>query len=366
MSETKIEALIKQEAIRIGFHLAGICSVGEGETVPFLETWLKNNFHGAMKYMENPKRGSPQAVLPSIRTMVVVGLNYRWPEGAVPDQEGMISKYAWSGDYHRIIKPMLAELARFIDHASPDASARAYVDTGPIVEKHWAQKAGLGWIGKHTNVINQQGSSWFFLGVILTGLALEPDPPAEDHCGTCIQCIEACPTGAIVQPYMLDARLCISYLTIELRESIPRELRPLIGNRIFGCDDCQDVCPWNRFAYAGDPRFNPKQEVLTARLRDYLQLSPEEFRTRFARTNVLRAKYRGFLRNCLVAAGNAKSSELRCDIEQHLKSDDEMIREHAVWALAQFDDAESRDCLQELRTKETSAAVLEELNHWLG
>jgi epoxyqueuosine reductase len=169
-----------------------------------------------------------------------------------------------------------------------------------------------------------------------------------------------------VQPYVLDARLCISYLTIELRESIPRELRSLIGNRIFGCDDCQDVCPWNRFAYAGDPRFNPRPEVLEARLRDYLRLSEEEFRTRFAQTNVLRAKHRGFLRNCLVAAGNVKSSELRSDIEHHLKSKDEMIREHAVWALAQFGDAESRERLQQARKDETSAAVMEELNHWLG
>jgi len=366
MTGTKIEALIKQEALRIGFHLVGICSVEEGETVPFLETWLKNNFHGEMKYMENPKRSMPHSVLPSIRTMVVVGLNYRWPEGTIPEQEGMISKYAWSADYHKILKPMLEELAGFIDQVSSDPSARAYVDTGPIVEKHWAQKAGLGWIGKHTNVLHQQGSSWFFLGIILTGLELEPDAPAEDHCGTCSQCIEACPTRAIVQPYVLDARLCISYLTIELRDSIPRELRSLIGNRIFGCDDCQDVCPWNRFAYAGDPRFNPGPEVLAARLRDYLRMTADEFRTRFAQTNVLRAKHRGFLRNCLVAAGNAKNSELRSEIEQHLKSDDEMIREHAVWALAQFGDAESRDRLQQVRREETSSAVLEELNHWLG
>jgi epoxyqueuosine reductase len=365
MTDMKIEASIKKEALRIGFHLAGICSVTEGETIPFLENWLKNHFHGEMKYMENPKRSLPHSVLPSLRTMVVVGLNYRWPEESDGDQEGMISKYAWSADYHNIMKPMLEELARFIQQASPDHATRAYVDTGPIVEKHWAQKAGIGWIGKHTNVLNQQGSSWFFLGVVLTDAELQPDLPAEDHCGTCTQCIEACPTRAIVQPYVLDARLCISYLTIELRDSIPRELRTLIGNRIFGCDDCQDVCPWNRFAYAGDPRFNPRPEVLAARLRDYLRLSEPEFRTRFAQTNVLRAKHRGFLRNCLVAAGNVKSAELRSEIEHHLKSDDEMIREHAVWAMAQFDDAESRNRLQEARKEETSAVVLEELNHWL-
>jgi len=261
---------------------------------------------------------------------------------------------------------MLEELAESIRRLLPSNEFRSYVDTGPVVEKYWAQKAGLGWIGKHTNVINREGSSWFFLGVILTDAKLEPDAPATDHCGTCSRCIEICPTRAIVEPYVLDARLCISYLTIELRDSIPRELRSSIGHRIFGCDDCQDVCPWNRFAYAGDPRFTPKAEILSATLRDYLRLTPDAFRARFAGTNVLRAKYRGFLRNCLVASGNARKPELREEIERHLKSDDEMIREHAVWALAQFQDPQARALLEEMRRNEVSQVVLEEINHWLS
>lgn len=362
MPGRKIEDLIKTEARRIGFHLAGICSVGEGERVPFLQSWLEENYHGSMKYMENPKRSAPHEVVPSLRTMVVVGLNYRWPEGSAAEQDAMISKYAWGVDYHRVMKPMLQNLASAIEQLSGSETMKAYVDTGPVVEKFWAQKAGLGWIGKHTNLLNRDGSSWFFLGVILTDLNLEPDQPGEDHCGTCVRCIEICPTRAIVQPYVLDARLCISYLTIELRESIPRHLRSQIGNRIFGCDDCQDVCPWNRFAYAGDPRFNPKSEVLTARLVEYLQLSAEQFRSVFAESNVLRAKYRGFIRNCLVAAGNAKRPELRNAIEQHLDSDDEMIREHAVWALAKFEDNASRERLLRMRGNETSAAVIQEIN----
>ncbi len=366
MTEAKIEVLIKEEARRIGFHLVGICSIEEGETVPFLETWLRQNFHGSMRYMENPKRSAPAGVLSSIRTMVVVGLNYRWPEEVNLEQDGMISKYAWGADYHKVMKPMLQDLAGVIERFSSDREVRAYVDTGPVVEKYWAQKAGLGWIGKHTNVLNREGSSWFFLGVLLTDFQMDADRPGEDHCGTCVQCIEACPTRAIVQPYVLDARLCISYLTIELRDSIPRDLRSLIGNRIFGCDDCQDVCPWNRFAHAGDPRFNPKQEFLSARLIDYLDLGPDEFRTQFAQTNVLRAKHRGFLRNCLVAAGNARRPELRGAIERHLESNDEMIREHAVWALAQFKDSAARDVLRKMSTRETSASVLEELNHSLS
>ena len=163
---------------------------------------------------------TPAALLPplysaGIRTMIVVGLNYRWPENLEQPQEAMISKYAWAEDYHKVMLPMLQDLAAQIQQLSPEAATKVYVDTGPIVEKHWAQKAGVGWIGKHTNVFNQKGSSWMFLGEVLTDLLLEPDPPAEDHCGTCVQCIEACPTGAIVAPYVLDSRLCISYLTIE-------------------------------------------------------------------------------------------------------------------------------------------------------
>jgi epoxyqueuosine reductase len=248
----------------------------------------------------------------------------------------MVSKYAWASDYHQVMLPMLEQLESSLRELAPDARSKVYVDTGPISEKYWAQKAGVGWIGKHTNIINQEGSSWFFVGVILTDLKLQPDQPAIDHCGTCERCIEACPTRAIIAPYVLDARLCISYLTIELRESIPVELRPLIGNRIFGCDDCQDVCPWNRFAQVGDARFNPRPEILGATLSEYLNFTPEEFRTRFKGTNVLRAKYRGFIRNCLVAAGNSKRPELREDVARHLQSEDEMIREHAQWAMDQL------------------------------
>jgi epoxyqueuosine reductase len=331
-----LEQQLKQKALEIGFSQVGICSVDEREEVEHLSEWISKGFHGQMQYMENPKRTNPGEVLPDCNTIIIVLLNYRWPEGADQPQEAMISKYAWATDYHRVMLPMLEQLNAYLKELAPDVASKAYVDTGPISEKYWAQKSGVGWIGKHTNVLNQQGSSWFFIGVLLTDLKLQPDQPVEDHCGTCARCIEACPTRAIVAPYVLDSRLCISYLTIELRESIPVELRPLIGNRIFGCDDCQDVCPWNRFAYAGDPRFNPRPEILAATLGEYLQFTPEEFRSRFQGTNVLRAKYRGFIRNCLVAAGNSKRPELRNEISRHLQSEDEMIREHAEWAMQQL------------------------------
>lgn len=328
-----IEEKLKEKALQIGFSRVGICRVDPNEQVNQLSEWLSKNYHGRMQYMENPKRISPRYVFKDCNTIIIVLLNYRWPEGSDQQQEAMISKYAWATDYHRVMLPMLEELSDFLISEVPGACAKAYVDTGPISEKYWAQKAGVGWIGKHTNVLSQQGSSWFFIGVLLTDLILEPDSPATDHCGTCSACIEACPTRAIVAPYVLDSRLCISYLTIELRDSVPVELRPLIGNRIFGCDDCQDVCPWNRFAYAGDPRFNPRAEILGATLKEYLAMTPEQFRKRFEGTNVLRAKYRGFIRNCLIAAGNSNRPELRQDVEQHLCSDDEMIREHTLWAL---------------------------------
>lgn len=356
-----LEETIRARALALGFTHAGLCRVDSGEVVPHLEEWLAGEKHGRMKYMENPRRLSPDAVLAGVRTILVVTLNYRWPEGADAAQEGMVSRYAWAGDYHDVMKPMLNQLAEAFRQLVPDASIKTYVDTGPVAEKYWAQKAGLGWIGKHTNVLAREGCSWFFIGVLLTDAELKPDAPGENHCGTCERCIEACPTRAITAPYQLDARLCISYLTIELRESIPRNLRPMIGHRIFGCDDCQDVCPWNRFARAGDPRFTPRPDILSATLAAYLRQTPAEFKSFFSGTNVLRARYRGFIRNCLVAAGNSHRLDLVPSVLPHLGSDDEMVREHAAWALGCLRCEASRDALNERRIVEASPAVLEEI-----
>lgn len=358
----EVEEIVRARALATGFTRAGICRVEPGETVPHLSQWLQQQRHGTMRYMEDPRRLSPEHVLPGVRTMIVVTLNYRWPDGSDQAQEGMISRYAWAADYHRVMTPMLEELASALKRIFPGAGARVYVDTGPVTEKYWAQKAGVGWIGKHTNVLAQQGSSWFFIGVVLTDAQLRPDPPAEEHCGTCERCIEACPTRAITAPYQLDARLCISYLTIELRGSIPRELRQGIGHRIFGCDDCQDVCPWNRFAFAGDPRFTPRPEVLASTLSQYLSLTRSQFVALFEKTNVLRAKYRGFLRNCLVAAGNSGRKELAGNVIRHLNSEDEMLREHAAWALGKLRSTDAAAALQSRRIVESSPVVIEEID----
>jgi epoxyqueuosine reductase len=198
MQQGKIESMIKDCARAQGFDLVGICSANSTELTGRLTEWLERNYHGEMKYMENPVRSHPAGAMQDVRTMIVVGLNYRWRDSDAREQEAMISKYTWGGDYHRIMKPMLESLASEISRLLPANQFRAYVDTGPIAEKHWAEKAGLGWTGKHTNILNQKGSSWFFLGVVMSDAELEPDQPAENHCGTCVHCIVACPTGAIV------------------------------------------------------------------------------------------------------------------------------------------------------------------------
>jgi epoxyqueuosine reductase len=334
------EEAIKREARRLGFSHAGICAVGGEERVPFLREWLRQGFQGTMTWMEDPRRQAPRCVLDRVRSIVVVGMSYHRPEYGEPP-EAVVSRYARGADYHDVMRPLLRELAGFIAACSPGTVVKTWVDTGPVAEKYWACRAGIGWIGKHTNLISRRGGSWLFLGALLTDLELEPDLPARGFCGTCTRCIEACPTRAIVSPGVLDARLCISYLTIELRGPIPPELRPLIGGRIFGCDDCQEVCPWNRFAFNGDRRLAPDPDLPAPALADHLQLGPDDFRRRFAGTCVLRARYRGFIRNCLVAAGNLRKPELRPHLARWAGSDDAMLQEHAVWALAQYEQPQS-------------------------
>ena len=276
-----------------------------------LTHWLEQGFHGSMVWMERDpqRRADPTKVLPGCLSMIVVGMNYFTDH--MPDethQAGRIARYAWGNDYHDLMSTRLRELEKFIHTQVPDIQTRSYVDTGPIMEKAWAQEAGIGWIGKHTNVVSTSYGSWLLLGEILTTLDLEPDEPATDLCGSCSLCIQACPTDAIVEPYQLDAELCISYLTIEHRgpmTDIAPELRKKIGNRIFGCDDCLDICPFNVNAQPTlESSFQPSSWTLHPPLSQLASLSQEKFLTMTKGSPLRRPKYDGFLRNAQIALQN--------------------------------------------------------------
>jgi epoxyqueuosine reductase len=325
---------IKAEARALGFDSVGISRVTEsgepsaGSNQPIssllypvtplshhlfsrLAEWLQRGYHGTMAWMtrDPSRRADPQQVLPGCRSMVSVGMNY-YTDNRANEQPGMgrIARYAWGKDYHTVMSQRLSQLEAKIAVLAPGATTRSYVDTGPIMEKAWAQQAGLGWIGKHSNLVSTECGSWLLLGEILTTLDLEPDEPATDLCGSCTLCIQACPTGAIVEPYVVDARLCISYLTIELRgsrETIPNELASQMGNRIFGCDDCLDVCPFNlRSDATSEPAFAPTPLTLAPSLQALAQISEESFATTFRESPIKRTKRSGLLRNIEIAQAN--------------------------------------------------------------
>jgi epoxyqueuosine reductase len=302
------------------------CRVVEGARPPphaaEWREWLAQGRHGGMTYLERTadKRADPTLVLPGVRSIVLLAASYHLgPEpAAAPAADavprGVIARYARHADYHEVLAPALRELSQFIDRQGPpDTRSIWYTDTGPVLERDLAQRAGLGFVGKHTNLIGRSLGNWFLLAEILTTAEIEPDGPEPNRCGHCTRCLSACPTSAITAPFQLDARRCISYLTIELKGSIPEELRPAIGRRIFGCDDCLEVCPWNRFAREGRLlREHRRPELDGPGLTDLLSLSPDAFKRRFAGTPLERPKRRGLLRNVAVALGNvADRSALR-------------------------------------------------------
>ena len=269
-----LNLLVKQKALETGFDMVGIAPLGVWKDLDFARRWVEQGYGGEMHYLQNPKRDDPRQVLPSAQSVVCVGLIYNAPlpysteiaekaaipcvrpganqrphlarDGSEAPTRGWISRYGWGEDYHEILRTKLEKLREAIENVAPGAETRVYVDTGPVVERAFARYSGIGWMGKNTCLINQTKGSWFFLGVLLTNLHLEPDLPAADRCGSCTRCLDACPTGALVKPYVMDASRCIAYFTIELKGSIPEEYRPAIGSNVFGCDICQDVCPWNR------------------------------------------------------------------------------------------------------------------------
>jgi len=309
-----LSAVIRQEAIALGFDAVGISSVARSHSATLLdrlEEWLARRYHGTMAWLarDPSRRADPTVVLPDCRSIVSVGLNYDTGHRATEGPGfGRIARYAWGRDYHRTLGERLTHLESRIKALAPKAETRVYVDTGPIMEKAWAQRAGLGWIGKHSNLVSTQHGSWLLLGEVLTTLDLTPDEPATDLCGSCRLCIQACPTGAIVEPYVVDAQRCISYLTIEFRgaeDLIAQETRQRMGNHIFGCDDCLDVCPFNLQAEGkADEAFSPTPVSLAPRLSELAELTDEAFTEQFRDSPIRRAKRNGLLRNVAIAQQN--------------------------------------------------------------
>ncbi len=324
-----------------GFDRCAVAPVEELPAALRLEEWLARGMHGSMQWMarNTRRRSDPRQVLPGARSVVMVAMNYHTEVASThaPDQ-GCISRYAWGTEYHGILGKRLEAFYADLQGSFSGLRGRCYVDTGPVLEKAWAERAGLGWIGKHTNVINRDVGSWIFLGALILDVELEGGERHRDYCGTCTACIEVCPTAAIVAPYVLDARRCISYLTIENRGPIPLEFRRDMGNRIFGCDDCQDVCPWNRFAHesAQAQAFAPLDGNESPDLIELFELDGKAFRSRFKGSPVLRAKHRGFIRNVAIALGNSNNPAAIPALTQRLDDAEELVRGHVAWALGEL------------------------------
>lgn len=338
---------LKQELSALTQSLGfALCRVAPASPPPHADAflqWLEDGRHGEMAWLERNKerRTAPQLVLPGAQSVIVLAMNY-W-QGAPPPPlagqppsgpRGRIARYAWNDDYHDLIEPKLRQIDSFLE--SHGGKQRYYVDTGPILERDYGALSGVGWQGKSTMLIHPQLGTWFFLSELLTTLELPADTPQADRCGRCTRCISACPTGAITAPHQLDARRCVSYLTIELKGSIPEAMRPLIGDRIYGCDDCLSACPWNRFAQQShEATFAPRPAVQMG-LRDYLAMDDEAFRTHFKGSPIKRIKRRGFLRNVCVALGNIGTRDDLTALQAAAEDPEPLISEHAHWAIAQI------------------------------
>jgi epoxyqueuosine reductase len=363
----ELREAIAGKAMAVGFDKIGFARARLPESDDPFREWLARGYHGEMAWMARAaeRRTDASRSLEGALSLVCCGLSYyRGAPVEAPAGFGVISSYAQGEDYHRVLGEKLKDVAAFIE-ARASVPTRIYVDTGPLLEKSYAAAAGLGWLGKHSNLLSREGSSWFFLGEILVPLPLAPSPaatPERNHCGTCTRCLSACPTGAIVEPYVVDSRLCISYLTIELRGFTPRELRPLIGNRIYGCDDCQDVCPWNRFAVKSEvSAFLPREPLASMDLAGILRMSRAEFLEATRGSAIRRAGYGGFLRNAAIALGNARDPRGIPALVQALGHEEALVRGHAAWALGAIGDSRARAPLESRLDDESEREVRDEI-----
>lgn len=342
LNKPSLEQALKAEAKRLGFATCGITRA-DHSFAPALNTWLEAGHQGEMDWMVARKhqRSGPQALWPEAQSVIALGMSYA-PSGdpmaleAYPER-GRISVYAQGADYHDVVKKALKALARWMVDAAP-SELKVFVDTAPVMEKPLGAEAGLGWQGKHTNLVSREHGSWLFLGAIFTTLALEPDASEVDHCGTCTACQTACPTDAFPAPYQLDARRCISYLTIEHKGPIPTEFRRAMGNRIYGCDDCLAVCPWNKFAQsaAAHNAFAARAELAAPSLADLLALDDASFRNVFSGSPIKRIGRDRMVRNAAIAAGNSGSSMLHAPLQALLNDPSDVVREAAEWALSEL------------------------------
>lgn len=360
---------LKAEAQRLGFGMAAACPAVSPTGATRLGEWLELGYGGEMDYIgcRQPAYADPGMVLEGARSILMLTMNYRTAEPEHPqDGQGRISRYAWGPtDYHDVIHERLKQLVKLVETLAPGAKARGVVDSAPLLEREFAQLAGLGWIGKHTLLLSRQQGSYFFLAALLTDQDLVYDEPQDaDHCGSCTACLDACPTDAFVQPHLLDATRCISYLTIELDGPIPRELRPGIGDWLFGCDVCQDVCPWNRFApVTTEPSFQPRADTPSnpVELAELFELNDAAFRLRFRHTPLWRAKRRGLLRNAAIVLGNQRQPSAIPALLRGLGDSEPLIRGASAWALGEIGTEPAISAIQERLADEEDSCVRKEL-----
>jgi epoxyqueuosine reductase len=340
---TLTAAQIKERAHALGFELAGIAPAADADGFAHLQDWLAQGFAGEMEYMTRhaDARRHPDSILPTVRSVLMVGINYKQETGARSQGTGVsgrVSSYACGQDYHDVLRGKLKTLLGWIQEQAPGVRGRAVIDTAPLLERDFARRAGLGWFGKNTMLLHKQLGSYFFLAALLLDLDMPADAPFQaDHCGTCTRCLDACPTAAFAGPYQLDARRCISYLTIELRGSIDEDLRPVMGDWLFGCDVCQEVCPWNRKAPLGtEAALMPNATGAQVDPLEILALSEDEFRARFRHTPLWRPGRAGILRNAAIVLGNIGDARALPALRRAAEDTEPTVREAAEWAIAQI------------------------------